>query len=802
MIVSYRWLKDVAPGLSLTPNEVAERLALRGAPIEGMDDLGLVFTGLQVARVVQVDRHPDADRLSLCQVDAGGDDHLQVICGAPNVRAGAWYPFAPVGARLPDGMKIKKVKIRGVHSVGMLCSERELGLGRDHAGILELEGDFHAGQPLTDALGLDDVRLDVEVSPNRGDLLSHLGVARELAPGGDAGVTLPAIPGGTPYDGALVSNPVEVQTGDVRIRIDEPELCRRFLAVVIRGVRIGPSPPWLANRLRAVGAQPINNVVDVTNYAMLEMGHPMHAYDLAKLGGSAIVVRRAVDGEKLETLDGVTRTLRSDMLAICDAREPVGIGGIMGGGDSEVSDETVDVLLECALFEPANIRATRRTLDMSTDASYRFERGVDPAAHEGAIRRGVELVVAVAGGEPDGQILDVCPSSWSPSTVSLRPSRVGHLLGVEFEPDTLEGLLTPLGFEVARAGDDALSITVPGFRSYDVRREVDLIEEVARTYGYDAFPEDLGAFRPGTVPDHPLFQLEDRLRDLLAGRGLLEVQIPAFCAASEGEVALSNPISSNDSHMRRWLIPGLVRRVAYNFARGNRTIRLFELGTSFRRGDGQGSPPEEATHLAVALTGSREPSHWTGNGDETDVWELKGIAEAVARAAYGSGAAVVPGTGSTSLVEGQVLEVRAEDGRVVGEAGSVPSAMVDAPAWAGAVWALEMELPPEPVPMPAVLAEALPEFPGVDRDLALMLSRGVSAADVRRVIGEAGVQLLSRVEVFDLYEGDELPHGYRSVAHRLRFQSTDRTLTDDEVERALSRIRGKLKEELGVEARG
>jgi phenylalanyl-tRNA synthetase beta chain len=802
MIVSYRWLKDVAPGLTLTPDEVVERLALRGAPIEGMDDLGAAFAGLQVARVVQVERHPDADRLSLCQVDAGGGEHLQVICGAPNVRAGAWYPFAPVGARLPDGMRIKKVKIRGVPSVGMLCSERELGLGRDHAGILELEGDFSAGQPLTEALGMDDVRLDVEVSPNRGDLLSHLGVARELTAEGDAGLTLPGIPGGIPYEGALTSAPMEVEGGGVRIRIDEPDLCRRFLAVVIRGVKIGPSPPWLANRLRAVGAQPINNVVDVTNYAMLELGHPMHAYDLAKLGGSAIVVRRAVDGEKLETLDGVTRTLRSDMLAICDANEPVGIGGIMGGGDSEVADETVDVLLECALFDPANVRATRRALDMSTDASYRFERGVDPAAHEGAIRRGVELVVAVAGGAPDGQLLDACPSPWSPSTVTLRPSRVGHLLGVELDVDSLEDLLTPLGFAVAREGDDALSVIVPGFRSYDVRREVDLIEEVARTYGYDAFPEELGAFRPGTVPDHPLFQLEDRLRQLLTGRGLLEVQIPAFCAESEGEVALSNPISSNDSHMRRWLIPGLVRRVAYNFARGNRTVRLFELGTSFRRGDGEGTPPVEATHLAVALTGSREPSHWTGDGAETDIWELKGIAEMVARAAYGSGAAVVPGTGAASLVDGQVLEVSTENGRVVGEAGRIPPAMVDAPAWAGPVWGLEIELPPEPAPAGALLAEALPEFPGVDRDLALLLSKGVSSADVRRVIGEAGAQLLSRVEVFDLYEGEELPEGYRSVAHRLRFQSSDRTLTDDEVERAMGRILRKLKEELGVEARG
>jgi phenylalanyl-tRNA synthetase beta chain len=788
--------------MDLTPVEVGDRLAQRGAPLEGREDLGAQFAGLTVARVLSVEQHPNADRLSLCQVDAGGSTPVQVICGAPNVRTQAWYPFAPVGCSLPDGTRIKKAKIRGVQSEGMLCSERELGLGRDHSGILELVGDFTEGQALIEALAMDDVRLDVEVSPNRGDLLSHMGVARELAPEGHVGLSLPAIPGARPYEAPLKTDAQEVEAAGFRLRVEEPDLCPRFLAVVIRGVRVGPSPLWLANRLRSVGAQPINNVVDVTNYAMLEMGRPMHAYGLEKLKGSASVVRLAKEGETLETLDGVGRALGPEMLMVCDAEEPVGIGGVMGGGSSEVSDQTVDVLLECALWDPPNIRSTRRALDMSTDASYRFERGVDPEFHEAATRRAAELIMAVAGGEPDGELLDVCGRPWSAVDVPLRRARVRRVLGVDFDTGTLRGLLEPLGFEITGEDRESLTVRVPGFRTYDVRREIDLIEEVARTYGYDAFPESLGAFRPGTVPDHPLFLLEDALRTLLVGRGLLEAQIPAFAAESEGEVALNNPISSNDSHMRRWLLPGLLRRVAYNFARGARTVRLYELGTSFRKPDQPGQPPSEATHLAVTLTGLRAPAHWSGDAMDTDVWELKELAEAATNAAYGSRVRVVPGALDHPSLERAGLQMQDEGGEVIGVAGKVIGSALDAPAWAGPVWGLELTLPHRPDMERSIIAAPLPGFPGVERDFALLIPHSVAAATVRDVIVRYGGPLLVGVEIFDLYEGEELPQGHRSVAHRLRFQSAERTLKDAEVDRATKRILSKLKEELSVEARG
>ena len=801
MNVSYQWLKAIAPSLELTPDEVAERLALRGAPVEETEDLGAPFADLVVGRVVTSGRHPDADRLSLCQVDAGGDEILQVICGAPNVKEGGFYPFAPVGSVLPGGLKIKKAKIRGVHSVGMLCSERELGLGRNHEGILELHGDLTPGQPLVGALAMDDVRMDIEVSPNRGDLLSHLGVARELAPEGHAGLVIPPIPGGRSYDAPTKVDARQVDSAGFTLRIEDPDLCYRFLAVVIRGVTVGPSPDWLANRLRSVGAQPINNVVDATNYVMLELGHPMHAYDLERLNGSTLVARRAREGETLVTLDGVERELTPDMMTICDAKVPVGIGGVMGGGDSEVTDGTTQVLLEAALFDPPSIRATRRTLDMSTDASYRFERGVDPALHERAIRHAAELIMAIAGGEADGELLDVDTRSWTPEVVTLRPARATHVLGVEFDARACTELLEPLGFEVDAGDPELLAVTVPGFRSYDVTREVDLIEEVARTYGYDAFPDDLESFRPGTVPDHPLFQLEDRLRSVLVGWGMLECHTPAFGPTSEGEVELNNPISQNDTHMRRSILPALSRRVGYNFSRGTRTVRLFELGTSFRSGQ-DGGPPREAPHLAVAFTGSRAPSHWSGPEQETDIWDLKALAESLVEATYPGGSTAPSSHEHPLLAPGATLELRAGDGSRVGWAGGLRSGMVDAPAWAGPVFGLELTLPDEPVESEAVLAEALPAFPGVDRDLALLAPSGVSAAEMRDTIASAAGRLLADVSVFDQYEGEGLPDGVRSVAFRLRFQSPERTLTDREVERATDRVLRKLKEELGVEARG
>jgi phenylalanyl-tRNA synthetase beta chain len=388
MNVSYRWLKAMVPGLDLTPDALAEHLALRGAPVEEMVSPGAGLGDVVVGRVVTAAQHPNADRLSLCTVD-DGSGVVQVVCGAPNVKAGSWYPFVPVGAVLPGDFKLKKSKIRGEFSEGMLCSAKELGLGADHAGILEIHGDFTPGESFVKAMGLDDVTCEVETTSNRGDLLSHIGIARELAAEGSGEVVLPEIPGGPALGLDYVQDAREARAGAVTIRIEAPELCTRYLGAVLRGVKIGPSPAWLQERLRGAGARPINNVVDATNYVLLELGQPLHAFDLTRLADATVVVRRATpDERKFTTLDDEERVLTPDMLMICDARRPVAVAGVMGGQESEVTPDTVDVLLECALFDPKSIRATRRALNMSTDASYRFERGVDPEGLRLALERG------------------------------------------------------------------------------------------------------------------------------------------------------------------------------------------------------------------------------------------------------------------------------------------------------------------------------------------------------------------------------------------------------------------------------
>ena len=858
MKVSYRWLQELAPGIDLAPEEAMERLALRGAPVEEATDLAAGLRDVTVGRVLEAVPHPGADRLTLCRV-AGPDGEVPVVCGAPEVRVGAFYPFAPVGSTLPGGFKIGRRKIRGEHSEGMLCSERELGLGTDHAGIMLLsgsagpagsdgvdalgssdcsegqggltgsDGNLEPGASFVEAMGLDDIRFDVEVTPNRGDLLSHVGVARELHRSGHAAVSLPPFSAAGPRTDArnaaepslppssIARGASEAASAEVTVRIEDPELCPRYLAALVRGVAVGPSPLWLANRLRAVGARPVNNVVDATNYVMLELGQPLHAFDLARLG-SSVVVGRARPGESMVTLDGERRALSPEMLTIRDAERPVAVAGVMGGANSEVSASTADVLLECALFEPRQVRAARRALGMSTDASYRFERGVDPEAMEAAILRAASLIATVAGGTLDGPVVDACPIPWEAPVVALRPSRVRRVLGVGFEPDEIAGLLAPLGYAMAeRDEEDSLRFRVPGHRSWDTLREIDLIEEVARTHGYDSFPETLGPYRPGTVPDHPLFRLEDALRAALAADGISEAQTPALGPEADGDVAVLNPMSAQESRLRRDVLAGLLTHVERNMARGTGDVRLFELGTAFAPAPAAApespapaaleSPapapaaPVESPRVAVVLTGRREPIHWSGAGARYDVHDAARALELVAREAY-PGAQVEPGEGEDPrFAPGRWYRLAEKSGQVVGAAGQLRPAKLDLPPWAGAVIGAEVVLPAAPEPRPDVVARELPDQPASTRDVAMLVPLGTPAGTVLEAIRGAKAAALEDAQVFDVYEGDDLPAGTRSVAFRLRFRAARRTLTDAQVDQAFRRVLRKVKEATGVEPR-
>ncbi|HXF96591.1 MAG TPA: phenylalanine--tRNA ligase subunit beta, partial [Gemmatimonadales bacterium] len=602
MIASRRWLEALL-GRPLDPDEVARILTMQCAAVDAVvprhQDLGDVL----VARVLEVRRHPNADRLTLCLVDAGADGGpVEVVCGAPNVRAGGVYPFAPVGAVLPGGVKLERRKIRGVESNGMLCSAKELGLGEDHAGILELDTDAPPGTRLVDALPVADHQIVVDVGANRPDLLCHKGIARELGAALGVPVKLPAFPGAGARGGGAVApaggdaalgghrrasttrrggdagaaepraavwpprrDAARGTVDGVEVRLEDPEGAPRYMIAVIRGVQVGPSPRWLADRLAAIGQRPINNVVDATNYILFEINQPLHAFDLARLRGPAVVVRRARPGEKIVTLDGVERTLTADMTAICDAERPTIIAGVMGSAESEVSERTTDLVLECAYFQPTRIRRTRRAVGVQSESSYRFERGIDLLAMPDALRRAIDLILAVAGGELRQAPLDLWPEPQQPRTIFLRPERVARLLGVPIGRDEIERYLSAVGF-VAAPKDDRLAVQVPGWRP-DVTREVDLIEEVARLKGYDTFPDELRGHRPGTVPDSPVERAKARVREALARAGMLEARtIPLGPPDGPDAVAITNPLSAEEAHLCSRLVTGLVRRVEFNWS--------------------------------------------------------------------------------------------------------------------------------------------------------------------------------------------------------------------------------------------
>jgi phenylalanyl-tRNA synthetase beta chain len=795
MNVSYRWLQAIVPGLELDAQQVADRLAMLGAPVDEIVDLGGPLRDIVIGRVLEVQRHPNADRLSLCLVDAGDGQPRQVVCGATNVQPDRCYPFAPVGAGLPGGLSIRRAKIRGEESHGMLCSPRELGLGRDHEGIMELHGEYEAGRSFSEALGLDDARLDVDVTPNRPDLLSHLGVAREIAAVVGVAPALPALPGADPLKGLAVRAGADSATaGGVRIRIDDADLCPRYYGLVIRGLRVGPSPEWLAARLRAVGLRPISNVVDATNYVLHELGQPLHAFDLDRLG-SDVVVRRARAGERIVTLDGVERRLQDGMLVIADASRPVAVAGVMGGADTEVHADTRDVLLECALFDARSVRATRRALDLSSDASYRFERGIDADAMLLAVQRAAELIVAVAGGTAETEVAAAGPGLEPLPPLTLRLARVAQLLGEQFSSADCGRLLRPLGFTVEER-DDVVIVGVPGHRRHDVGREEDLIEEIARHHGYDVFPDELRPFRPTAVPSHPLFALEDRLRTLLVARGYLEAHSAAFVPESDGDVALLLPLAATESRLRRALLPTLLRRVEYNFARGARSIRLFELGTVFAP-DGPDGLPRETLRLAVAFTGPRRPPHWAEPDAGYDEWDLKGLA---AELADTLGLELLERADDPLLDAALSFRLAGGDnGAGRGAAGRIRPARIDAPAWAGPVWGLEVELQAAAAAA-AVRFRPLPAYPGIERDLALLVPDAVPAAAVAAAI-EAEATLLESAEPFDVFAGAGVREGTRSIAFRLRFRAPDRTLTDPEVDDVVHRILRKLSDEFAIQQR-
>ena len=807
MNASLEWLRAFIP-LDASPEQLRDLLTQHTATVEELVPLRSDLAPIVVARVVEARRHPDSDHLWVTKVDAGGSELLEVICGAPNVIAGKLYPFAPVGTTMPNGMKIERRKIRGIASNGMLCSARELGLGENHEGILELDTTASPGTPFLRAVPIGDVRLVVDVGANRPDLLSHLGLARELSAVTGRTWRLPDLPSLGPQVPAAKAASAEGTTAGVSVRV-EPDTCtRRYMVAVVRGVNIGPGPAWLVQRLTAVGVRSVNNVVDATNYVLHELGQPIHAFDLAKLGDT-VVVRRARKAEKLTTLDGSTRELPADAIVIADARTPQAVAGVMGGRDSEVTASTRDLLIEVASFDPRLTRAARKAIGLSTDASYRFERGVDPQLAVMALDRIVRLVTSLAGGALADTPLDLATPPAPARELTLRSSRVSQVLGEAVPMPDARRYLESAGYEIVRMSESELLARVPSWRG-DVASEIDLVEEVARFHGYDRFPTEIRPFRPTSTADDPLWTAAARLREAMVGLGLFEVRPMPFVAGDDAtHVRVANPLADNEAHLRTSLLDTLARRAEFNLSHRTGDIRIFEIGSAFA--PGTGGMPREEWRLGALMMGHRRPPHFSEPRPPAfDEWDARWLAESAMRAAYpGEGGTLVPGVGD-ALWDIHVGE------HSVGRVARVP---LDAPVWAAPAFGLEMRLgvvpaaPPaergnhsykegtRPMRRSAARYRALPTMPAAEFDLALLVPKETTVAEVERTIRMAAGELLERLDLFDEYTGTGVDAEHRSLAWRLTFRHAERTLRDKEIEGRRSKILGALQQELHVRQR-
>ena len=758
------WIREFAP-VEGEPAALAAALSSLGLVVEGVQMVGEGLDQVVVARVLATRAHPRADRVQLVDVDAGDGSSLQVVCGAFNFGSGDLVPLARPGTRLPGGMEIGRRKVRGEWSDGMLCSAAELGLGEDHSGILVLPPQARAGAPLADALGIAaDVVFDLEVTPNRPDALSVAGVARDLA--ARLGVPFavpepPPLPGGEP--------------GKVSIAVEAEDLCPRFTATRLEGVHVGPSPSWMATRLTLAGMRPINNVVDVSNYVMLELGQPNHPYDLDRLGGGGLLVRRGRPDEVVVTLDDVERRVGPDDCLICDADgAPVGIGGIMGGVSSEIADTTATVLLEAASFAPLAVARTSARLGLRTEASVRFERGVDPEATLTSVARFCQLAAEVDAGAAVGAAVDLRGSLPERARVVVRTDRVNAILGTALGPDDVSGYLEPIGFPCEPAGDGSFTVAIPSWRP-DCEREIDVIEEVGRHHGYDRITRTLPlttAVGGGLTP----YQRDRRtVRSVLAGLGLSEAWSNSFLTPEDlaraglpsEAVEVENPLVQEESALRTSLLPGLLRALVTNASHRNPDVRLFEIGHVFLPSPTGDERPPEPEHLAVVLAGRPAP-------EATRVWTV--LADALGLDEPDTVASPAPGlhpTRSAHIRRGEwVLGALGEiDPDVLAAQG------LEAPvAWVEVDLGTLLTLPRRPR-----VHRPVSRYPSADVDLAFVADEGVAVGSFLEALRQAGGELLEDAWLFDVFRGPQLGKGRRSLAFRVRFSALDHTLTEDEL---------------------
>ncbi len=790
MKFSEQWLREwVNP--QLDTDALCEQLSMAGLEVDAVEPAAALFENIVVAQVDAVEAHPDADKLRVCRVSDGRED-LQIVCGAPNVAAGMKVPLARIGAVLPGGMKIKKAKLRGVESTGMLCSAAELGLLEQAEGLLSLPEDAPLGQDVREYLQLDDRIIDIDLTPNRGDCLSIQGVAREVA----------AL-NGLPFDAPQIPAVDAVHDQGLDIQIDNAADCSSYTGRVIKGIDVLASTPlWMRERLRRAGIRSIHPVVDVTNYVMLELGQPMHAFDLSRLQGG-IQVRRARQGETLTALTGEELKLGGDDLVIADSARPVALAGVMGGLDSGVTAETVDILLESACFSPLAVAGTGRRHKLHTDSLHRFERGVDPALQARAAERATRLILDICGGQP-GALLQAGVGAGESTEITLRQARLERLLGFEVPAEQLERILASLGMQLTRTAPGQWQVLPPSFR-YDMQLEADLIEEVVRVYGYDRVPD-----RPQRISMPPMQSSESvlplqRLREALIHRGYQEVVTYSFvdpekqAALIPGKEAinLDNPIARQLGQMRTSLWPGLLEVLTHNLQRQQGRVRIFELGMRFIA---QGDDILQQRVLSGLVYGPVLPEQWDGQLRTADYYDVKSDLEALFSMSGSQVNIDFEAAGNDTLHPGVSAAVL-RHGETLGYLGSMHPRYLKKYDLSESPILFELDLDALcNVPVPHY--ESISEYPAMRRDLAMVMPDEVSTARLLKCVSDSEEAHLVDAFVFDVFRGAGLPSGCKSVALGLNFQDKSRTLTEQEVDAALSRIQLRLSQELDANIRG
>lgn len=798
MKVSFNWLKEYVD-IDILPQELGDLLTMAGIEVEAVEPVGETVNGVAVGRVVGVGPHPETDQLSICRVDTGKEE-VQVICGAPNLEEGVLAPLALPGVRLPGGGVVEETRIKGESSHGILLAEDEMGLTDDHSGIMLLPPDSEVGAPVSSVLPVRDWILDVAITPNRGDCASVLGIAREVAAATGGALRRPSAriePSG-PDAEELTS-----------VTIEDPEGCPRYAAGVIRDVDLGPSPFWMRYRLHMCGIRSINNIVDVTNFVMLEMGQPLHAFDYDRLKENRIVVRRAQKGEVFTTLDGQSHTLDENVLMICDGKRPVALAGIMGGLNSEIFKGTKHILLESAFFDPFTIRKGAKKLGLSTEASYRFERGVDIQGVPKALLRAASLISQLGGGEVAEGIVDAYPRKYRSPVVDFRVNKANRLLGTTLSKESMRSALESIEVLVEDTGGDLLRVEPPSFRP-DLTREVDFVEEVARIAGFDHIPVSAPLVRSGEERESPEIPLGDQVKEIMMGLGFTEVitysfispdSVDALGAERESPlksfVELMNPLSREQSVMRTSLVPGLLAAVRNNRLYGEKALKFFEWGKVFI-GKDRDQLPLERRFLSGVMTGPLREESWYDKERQVDFYDIKGAVEALLKALGYTGYRLEKRSVSR-VYDPEVYALINYYGAALGEVGLVASQVREAyDLEKDPVYLFELDIDVLISHSPAVKRfQPFPRYPAVYRDISMVFVRSVEFGRIKDVIEKVGEGLVESVQVFDLYEGKGIDPSRKALGIRVCYRSKEGTLHGAAVNQLHERVMEKLGEETG-----